>query len=184
MHLYNAMCELTSKTDVITQIHAYCSADVAEVLLRGTYASSLCEVFSAATFALRSRTMGIERSTKHMEELVSGIENASKMIIKADAVADQSDAAVITLTATTTPPPPPPVAAASRGKVKKIRGRVLLGEKALPALLDALLLLKYVFFFPRCQKQLHFPDSASSSSLSFPVIWQIHPLAPSSPSLN
>ena len=155
MHLYNAMCELTSKTDVITQIHAYCSADVAEVLLRGTYASSLCEVFSAATFALRSRTMGIEQSTKHMEELVSGIANASKMIIKADAVADQSDAAVITLTATTTPPPPP-VAAASRGKVKKIRGRVLLGEKALPALLDALLLLKYVFFFPAAKNNFIF----------------------------
>lgn len=90
-------------------------ANVCKALLQSSYATSLFTLTRAAVAAAREEEILSEESCVNISELVNGIDDAGKLNYKD--------------TATT-----------SAGG--RVRGRVLIGEEAVPVLLEVLFLIK------------------------------------------
>lgn len=94
-------------------------AEIAKVLLKSSYAPSLCTLTTAAVAAAREAEIPLEQSCMNISELLKAIADAGSLSYRDSTAA----------------------ASSSRGG-KRVRGRVLIAEHALPALMDALLLIK------------------------------------------
>jgi hypothetical protein len=95
---------------------------VAKVLLQSSYASSLCTLTTAAVVAARKAEIPFEQSCMNIAELLKAIADAGSLSYKENNSSMGS----------------------SLYRGKRVRGRSLIGEHAVPALVDALLLIKCV----------------------------------------
>jgi len=96
--------------------------EVAKVLLQSSYAPSLCTLTTAAVAAAREAEIPLEQSCTNISELLKAIADAGSLSYKEKDAAAAADGA-------------------SHGG-KRVRGKALIGEQAMPALVDALLLIK------------------------------------------
>jgi hypothetical protein len=90
-------------------------------LLQSNYASSLCSLTSASVAAAREAEIPLEQSCENISNLLKAINDAGKLSYKGPAAA---------------------AALGGGGGGNRVRGRVLIGQEAVAALLDVLFLIK------------------------------------------